>query len=381
MAKWLLFLLPCFLFATSCRKPLNPTGALSDPGKYLVIDGVVNAGSDSTFIRLSRTKKFDTVVVVNHEQGAVVTVESSAGQSYPLNEIRPGTYAAPPLNLSSTNTYRVRIKTANGEQYLSDFVVVKNSPPIDSLGFTANSSSVNVYANTHDDANNTRYYRWEYTEAWRFHSTYESFYDVTEPRVFFIYYCYAADTSSFINLATSIKLTKDVIYQGTVVSIPSSSEKVQMRYSIQVTQYALTADAYSFWDNLRKNTEANGTIFDAQPSLNQTNYHCLTNPAELVVGWLSVGSTATRRIFIDRSQLPAAYNPQYALAGGCHIDTAHYNDGSFSILGDTTEYTAINGYYHSPFPPMGPNDITYSTRDCADCTSRGKTVAPPFWKP
>jgi hypothetical protein len=95
-----------------------------------------------------------------------------------------------------------------------------------------------------------------------------------------------------------------------------------------------------------------------------------------------VGSTASKRIFIDRSQLPASYNPQYALASGCHIDTAHYTDGSFSILIDTARYTAINGFFHSPFPPLGaPNEITYSTSDCADCTTRGTTVAPPFWKP
>ena len=261
----------------------------------------------------------------------------------------PGTYAAAPLNLDITHKYRVRIKTSNGEEYLSDYVVVKNSPPIDSVGFVSKASGVQIYANTHDPANNTKYYRWEYTEAWKFHSTYESFYDGQDPRIYYVYYCYAKDTSSFIAIGTSAQLKNDVIYQAPIVLVPPSSEKIEIRYSINVEQFALTSDAYNFWTNLQKNSESNGSIFDAQPSDNQTNYRCLTNPGELVVGYLSVGSTATKRIFIDRSQLLASYNPKYAYADGCSIDTAKLADGSIALLSDTTNYTAIQGFFFLTF--------------------------------
>lgn len=380
MANWQKALLIVLLFA-ACKKPFEPLGALADTSKYLVIDGTINSGNDSTFIKLSRTKKFNNGIVIDHETGAQITVESDANSIYPLSEISPGIYSAAPLNLDNSHKYRLRIKTTNGKEYLSDFVVVKNSPPIDSVGFTAKPLGVMIYANTHDAANNTKYYRWEYTEAWKFHTTYESFYDQTSPRTFYIYYCYAKDTSSYIVLGSSAQLNKDVIYQAPIISIPPSSEKIQIRYSIEIKQYALTTDAYSFWTNLHKNSETNGTIFDAQPTDNQTNYHCLTNPGELVVGYLSAGSTSTKRIFIDRNQLLPGYNPQYAYAGGCMIDTAHYDANGFAVLGDTTNYTAIQGAFHSPFEPFGaPNEVTYTTRDCADCTSRGDTLAPFFWK-
>lgn len=346
-----------------------------------MIDGVINAGSDSTFIKLSRTKKFENGIVIDHEIGAQLTVEGDDNSSHHLVETVPGTYASAGLNLGSSHKYRLRIKTTNGKEYLSDFVVVKNSPPIDSVGFKATPLQLTIYANTHDETNNTRYYRWEYTEAWKFHTTYESFYDATSPRIYYLYYCYASDTSSYISLANTSKLSSDVVYQAPITTIKPSAEKIQVRYSIEIKQYALTSDAYDFWNNLHKNNETNGTIFDEQPSDNQTNYHCLTDPKELVVGYLSVGSIATKRIFINRSQLPASYNPQYEFYSSCTIDTAHQNKGEYDILSDTTERTALNGFFHSPFLPFGvPNEVTYTTRDCADCTSRGVLKPPYFWK-
>jgi hypothetical protein len=377
MIKWQGLLLIVLLFA-GCKKAFTPPGALKDTNNYLVIDGTINSGNDSTFIKLSRTKKFSIPIVIDKETGAQVTVESDANNSYPLTEISPGTYSAAPLNLNNSHKYRLRIKTANSEEYLSDFVVVKNSPPIDSVGFAAKPNGVQIYANTHDATNNTHYYRWEYTEAWKFHSTYESFFDGSAPRTNYVYYCYAKDTSSYIVLASTTQLSSDVVYQTPITAIAPSSEKIQIRYSIEVKQYALTIDAYNFWNNLHKNSETNGSIFDAQPSDNQTNYHCVTNPGKFVAGYLSAGGTATKRIFINRDQLLPAYNPGYAHA--CSIETLYYASG-YNILSDTLNYTALDGQYYSPFPPFNaPSSVTYTTRDCADCTSRGVTKVPYFWK-
>jgi hypothetical protein len=379
MIKWPHVLL-IVLLLTGCKKAFNPPGALSDTNKYLVIDGVINTGNDSTYIRLSRTKKFDTVIVIDKEMGAQVRVESDANNTYPLSEINPGTYSAAPLNLDNSHKYRLRIKTSDGKEYVSDFVQVKNAPPIDSVGFVAKPSMVQIYVNTHDPTNNTKYYRWEYSEAWRFHATYQSFWigaarrDSSE----FIYYCYSKDTSSYITLSTSAQLAQDVIYQAPITTIPSSSEKIQIRYSIFVKQYALTSGAYSFWSNLHKNGESNGTIFDAQPSDNQTNYHCVTNPNEIVIGYLSAGSTTTKRVFINRDQFPASYDPRYSLA--CAIDTAWGDKGEYTVF-NSPYVTAIEGVFTYPPLPFGaPNAVTYSSSDCADCTTRGVTKPPPFWK-
>src|SRR6202012_1062500 len=116
--------------------------------------------------------------------------------------------------------------------------------------------------------------------------------------------CWRSDTSSTIVLGSSAKLAHNVIANNPIISITSTSEKIGFEYSILVRQYALTADAYNFYTNLKKNTEQLGSIFDAQPSEISGNIHSVSNPMEPVIGYISVGSTASRRIFIYNKSLP-----------------------------------------------------------------------------
>ena len=71
----LLLILCYFLIIFSCRKPYNPVIVSTDQS-YLVVDGLINSGSDSTIIYLSRTVKLNSPSFRNDEQGARVTIES-----------------------------------------------------------------------------------------------------------------------------------------------------------------------------------------------------------------------------------------------------------------------------------------------------------------
>jgi len=383
MQKWLAFLLIVFILF-GCKKEFTPNGALGGTNKYLVVDGIINAGTDSTFIKLSTTKKFDTVIVADPVTGAKLIVESDANSSYPLIEIRPGTYAAAPLNLDAAHKYRLRIKTSDNREYLSDLVAVKNAPPIDSIGFKALGDGLHIYVNSHNAANNTRYYRWDFDETWQFHANLFSTY--TAPGK---YNCFGNHVSNTINIANTAKLSSDVVYQAPITTIPSSSEKIEVKYSILVRQYALSGDAYNFWENLQKNSSNLGSIFDAQPSLNQTNYHNTADPNEPVIGYLSVGSYSSKRIFISAAQLPAGYKANNGLS--CPIDTAYYFHepyyypnppyASVDISGKYPGYIGLERSYITPQGPFGaPNFITYTRTECADCTLRGNQVQPSFWK-
>lgn len=377
MINWKTALL-IFLILSGCKKAFTPSGITSASSHYLVIEGTVNSGTDSTYITLSRTKSIDTSTTFVKETGAHITLESDAGATYPFIEITAGTYATAGLNLSGNNQYRLQITTSNSEQYQSDYVAVKNAPPIDSVGFKAQSAGVQIYVNTHDNSNTTRYYRWEYTENWEFHSWYHSYFDASGARKTSVYYCYTGDQSASINIANSIKLANDVIYQAPITMIPPTSEKIELEYSILVKQYALTSDGFSFWQNLQTNNTGLGSIFDAQPSLNQTNYHCLTNPSETVVGYLSIGVPSTKRIFINASQLLSTYSP--ADLYGCYVITDTTSKPNAQIA------SAPPGYYTTldllpPYSSLGsPFATTFAKTICADCTVRGTLTPPPFWK-
>ena len=89
MMRLRIYIFICIVAVASCRKPYDPPAIKSTNG-YLVVEGVVNAGTDSTIIKLSRTVRLSNKSVVNPETGATVTVESNQGATYPLVEISAG---------------------------------------------------------------------------------------------------------------------------------------------------------------------------------------------------------------------------------------------------------------------------------------------------
>ena len=157
----------------ACKEPYKPT-IISSPNAYLVIEGVLNAGAGPTSIRLTRTFKLDDTARLKGELNAQIVVEGKDNTTRPLTMDGDGFYVSPNLNLALNQEYRLRVITANGKEYLSDYVVAKETPPIDSLGFKQDDNGVQVYVNTHDASGNTRYYRWDYDETWEIRTYYFS---------------------------------------------------------------------------------------------------------------------------------------------------------------------------------------------------------------
>jgi hypothetical protein len=404
IAFFILILVSC-----SCKKAYNPPLKNIPATGFLVVEGSVNSGSDSTSIKLSRTVSLLSKVVANPELNATVTVQNDQNVSYPLTETGNGFYACAGLNLDNSHKYRLYIKTANNEQYASDFATILNSPPIDSISYDFNGNNtgtgVNVYANTHDPTGTVKYYRWDYQETWEFQSAFNSGFYSNGDSVLLrneltdeINTCWRSDTSSIIILGSSAKLSKNVIFNTPLTFIPSSDERVGFEYSILVRQYALTADAYNFYVNVKQNTEQLGSIFDAEPSEVSGNIHCITNPAEPVIGYLSIGNVASQRIFIKSQQLPnwTTINPFYAGCGYffddmnnkpcCYYESttatgAHINQVNifinYDIGGDPNPLIPIDAIGLPGQPPIG---YLAGTKACTDCTVRGTNIEPSYWQ-
>jgi len=386
------------LSLSACKTPYTPVPITAN-NNYLVVEGLINI-TDSTFINLSRTVNISAKTTVKPELKAVVTIESNSGSSYPLKEQGNGIYAAAPLNLSVSNQYRLRIKTATGSTYTSDFTPAMVSPPVDSISWKPTNTTLNIYVNTHDPKNATRYYRWDYSEEWEFRTDYDSFFlsdglniiprDPTQH----VYQCYAGDTSHIITVGTSTGLAQDVINQQLVNALNSDAEKIGIEYSILIKQYALTKDAYDYWLLLKKNTEQLGSIFDAQPSASIGNIHNINVPTEPVIGYISVGTVTSQRIFIRKNQLPKwITTPAYPVTPtSCTLDTVYY------ILPNSNPYIFEQNLYINyknldfvspsfqeiPVLPVDSKALHpdyFSSRPfCVDCTLRGKTKPPVYWK-
>jgi hypothetical protein len=395
-----------------CKKPFDPP-AVATNGNYLVVEGVINSGSDSTIFKLSRTVNLSSKITTNPVLNATVSVESDQSGSYALPEKGNGFYAIAGLTLDNTHKYRLRI-TTGGEVYLSDFVPVVNSPAIDTVSYSIQGNGIQFYVSSHDPQNNTHYYRWDYQETWVIHSAYYSFYksngDVVVDRDLVndeVYQCWQSDTSSTINVASSTHLKEDVISNNPVTFISSASEKLMGKnsiiltqqapsttaYTILVKQYALTADAYNFWSNLKTNTENLGSIFDALPAEIKGNIHSTTRPAEPVIGYLSAGTVASKRIFIKNQHIPNNWLSSLAYSN-CTLDTlflSYLPPGATVPVNQEDEYFNYNNkvmFKELQVPVAGIfNKLTSailghtgSVPGCVDCTLRGTNKQPLFWK-
>jgi len=373
----------------SCKKPYN-TLATTTNYNYLVIEGLINTGQDSTIFKLSRTVPIASSIANNPETGATVTVENDKNGIYVLREIRKGIYAAAPLNLDTAHMYRLRVKTTDGKEYLSNFVQAKNSPPIDSVQYEFTGSAENIYSYTHDPKNSTRYYRWEYQETYLFYSPIASYYIFKNNSIVPInaddqtQVCYISDTSSTVILNSTAKLTQDIIYKNPITVVPITLDKLKVRYSILVKQYALTADAYNYYQNLKKNTENLGSIFDAQPSAAKTNIRCISNPEVPVLGYIVAGSISQKRIFIDRSDFYTSFvGVDYSYCGTASIKYKAPKRSPYPAIITSGAEVPIDSLIAGVDPPGSKDSafiIQYATAECTNCTLRGSNKKPAFWK-
>lgn len=379
----------------SCKKAYEPN-IVNDDLRLLVVEGVLNSGNDSTFINISRTVKLDQGTGINPEKNAQVSVESESGTTYQLEEKNDGEYVAGALPIDPTAKYRLQIKTADGKTYLSTYEEVKVNPEIDNISYDKKSDGLRININTHDASNNARYYRWHYEETWEFNTSFKSFYKSNGDTVLGrdmvnddIYHCWSDDKSRAILLGSSAKLSQDIIKDAQLTSIPAESEKIGVKYSILVKQYALTKNAFEFWQNLKKNTEQLGTIFDPQPSQIKGNITSESDPNEVVIGYFSICNVTQKRSFIDKSQL-MSYNtkPFYP---DCEQDSILLarEDPLRGLINEENKYFNINK--GASGPSLIPTDALYglggkiighfgTPPKCTDCTLRGTKRRPDFWE-
>jgi hypothetical protein len=372
--KHLLWLL--ILPLSGCLQPFNPPEISGGQG-YLVVDGFLNAGGEATRIHLTRTQNLTDGETPPAEVRAQVTIEGDQGASYPLREEKAGHYVTNNVPVVAGQQYRLYIRTNNGQEYRSDYVPVKMTPPIDSVNWQVTEDGVQIYVSAHDPAANSRFYRWEFEETWEFTTPYSFAYfyraGAKELNTENTSRCWTSSATSNLILGTTSRLSEDLVYQYPLILLPSNSAKHQIRYSILVRQHTLTREGYDYWQNLKRNTENLGTLFDPQPSQVGGNIRSVNNPNEPVLGFFSAHSVVQKRIFISRNQLPNwRRNTGYEI---CELDSIKNNEENRVFL-QTAEFPVVSEYAGPTSPLEG-----YLTSDifCMDCRLRGTNKQPAYW--
>ena len=162
-------LLLIFILIAGCKEKYNPP-AKSPPTGYLVVEGYINNGSAPTTITLTRTTPLEQSTGTSYEINAQVTIEGDNGESYSLYQSDAGVYSSESLTLNPDAKYRLHITTSDNREYVSDYTPVKTTPAIDSISWQRENGDVQIYVNSHDPQNTTKYYQWQYAETYTTYS-------------------------------------------------------------------------------------------------------------------------------------------------------------------------------------------------------------------
>ena len=375
------------LLLFACVKPYEPP-AIRAKNNYLVIDGVINTNVNGiTTVILSRSKNLVDTISFIPELNAKIAIVSTSGTVYNLvDSNQQGKYKSAPLNLNPAGQYKIQITTSNNHQYESAFVNVKTTPAIDSISWNQDdlTKGINLKVSTHDPNNQTKYYRWDFEETWQYNTKEIAQWVNVDGYIrslgidflndpLQIHQCWSTKLSPKIIVGNSIGLAKDVISLQPLHFIPYNDERLTVKYSILVSQYALSQDAYNYWQLVQNNSQSLGSLFDLMPSQLTSNITCVSDPNEPVIGYISASSIQQKRLFIRNNEVDNWLKriPGYeCLTRVIETDPVDFRRYTFA---DTTY---APWYFSGSNPPF----LVVVKKSCVDCRVKGGVnVKPTFW--
>ncbi len=370
----------------SCVSRFDPPN-ISTTG-LLVVDGHLFIESNSCKVKLTRSQSLGDDSSPAVEFNAKVSIEDESGNVFQVPERDSSYYSISGLNLSYNTNYRIRIKTQDSKEYLSDFVATNKTPPIDSITFAKGNGSRLVKVNSHDPNNSTWYYRWEFDETWEYTSAVECFYTdsiikdasgnittIPVPRKDDIYRCYKSDFGKTILVNSTKKLSQDIVSEFVINAVPtvSAERRLDRKYSVLVRQYALSESEYDYWLELQKSTETTGGLLDPQPTQVTGNIKA-SNNSDPALGYFSVYSISELRATRTSKQLFKDWNNLIDTCVLVDVPLVGFKLPNYQVI------LAIN------IDLMTSKIIGYklANKDCADCRSKfnggGTNVVPEFMR-
>lgn len=378
-SKYILFLSYIILLYANCVKEFNPQS--QDYENLLVVEAFLTDGNEPFEVILSRSIRIDTSVFLA-ESGASVWLTDETGENINLNENgTSGHYFHDGIIPQVGTEYQLHIKTVNGSEYESSKVAMRSTPEIDSVNFkfeerpTADLMGIQIYVNTHDDLNNTWYYRWEWNETWEFYTPYASDHifenDQILPREDNINRCWKHSGSTSIEIASSKNLIKDIISEFPLHYVSTNTDRLGLKYSINIKQFSLSEESYNYWVELQKTTESLGTLFDPQPSTVFGNIYNVNNDNEVVLGYFDAAAKSEKRIFIKRSDLPRIQTANY-----------YYHCEDSIVAPSMVKELVQQGWMlaYEIQDDFGNFMYLLSYPSCVDCRTAGTNQKPDFWQ-
>ncbi len=305
------------LLISGCIEQYVPDDEEVKTGIFVIsADLTDNPGNQTIALSRSTTLRFPSF---DAESGCFVQVEREDGSMIQFFEILPGIYEGFMGEdwLITGQAYKLHIITPEGAQYESSHEVLHPGGRIDSLYFRTELrptedpditlEGIRFYLDFEIDNDAARYLRWQLIETWEIHNpvfTSRRMYDTDRkmkrvPDFMDNRICWITTeipeifTRDLGGISGKHYLAMPLHYVST------ETQRLHHQYSLLVRQSSLSAEAFRYWDELGKNLQSKGTLFDSQPSLTPSNICNVENEEELVIGYFSLAGTTESRIIVE----------------------------------------------------------------------------------
>lgn len=369
-----------FLLTGSCITQFYPD--ITGQEAFLVIEGMVSDDpAVGTVVKLSWSMPVT---------GAKPQIEAATGFTgyimddldgyYSLYQAEPGIYRTALIGTVGRK-YKLHLNSsASGglyQPYNHSFesypVEMKPVPEIDSVYYEKvwidntgvydkSYEGCQIYVSTSDEENNCRFFRWDYDETWMIRLPFSLAINPV---------CYVSAKSEDVNVKSTAGLSQSVVSRYPLTFISNATDRLKEKYSINVKQYSMSEEEFIYWEKIKAVSKDVGGLYDVTPASIPNNIMCIDDPAIQTLGYFSVSSVKTKRIYIQeffRGQLNRYLDCVHDTLKSCKPAIPNLNISVWELDRD----------------PMCPNmgtwtTITYS-KGCADCTTRGTTIRPSFWR-
>jgi hypothetical protein len=325
-----------FICMTGCVEPYQ--FIVHDDAPSLVVEGFISDRSFAETISYPSDGRFFSVKLAmtgdvtnrraNPVTGATVDLISSSGGRWTYSEAGEGLYHLLDANFKAQDAtqYKLRIALQDESVFESGWEALPNvsPPPIGAVGFIETEKQMFVMesgkwvirsfqgAKTHinvpeNNTGNPIYYRWIYSPTWLYIAPLSS---VVDPG----HKCWATDRY-YLNTYSLQRdvaggYAKDLFFFKTI-----RNERIFEKFSVLLTQHAMTSDYYNFWKEMQDQNEGTAML-DTPPYNLKTNF-LSTSGAKRVSGYFGVVREQATRWYFTKNEL--SYTVENTLRADCLV--------------------------------------------------------------
>jgi hypothetical protein len=331
--------------------------------------------------------------------GGFAEVIREDGEFREFSEERPGYYGCDldETFLQTGASFMLHVSTPDGNEYESVFDKLRPVPAIDSIyylmetnSFASESDSISgirFYCDFSYDKEDYEYIRWDLTETYEFHNSVDLEYffldldhwlkPVPDTSIYTI--CYISNELFQIHSMSLGRLDFGHYVKKPFSFVPNKvrEQKLHHKYSLHVRQYSCGEGAFYYWNELKKSSQEQGSLFDRQPALLKSNILNVNDENEYVLGFFSMAGMVEKRAFAIEpeglNRRPYDYH--------CY-PRKHPPDEDEKTLwrvGYEYPYDLVPQYFTTPGATILP--LRKMNKPCVDCREykNSTNIPPDFW--